>query len=196
MVLACSCVGAIFSCRGSSRKAAGCERSVLHPGRTGVMHRASKLRCAPMILVVPALLVLSALFLAFGLVLPLVRFEKLYFFDETPSLIDIVVSLWGQGSGGLAVLVALFSIIFPVIKLFGIALEATVQARPHGKTSLIARLLPVLGKWSMMDVMLVALVIVAAKTSGMASAFTQPGLWFYATSAIMTGLLQMKLQPR
>lgn len=149
-----------------------------------------------MILVVPALLVLSALFLAFGLVLPLVRFEKLYFFDETPSLIDIVVSLWQQGNGGLAVLVGLFSVVFPVIKLFGIALEATTPAGPGGKGNWIARLLPILGKWSMMDVMLVALVIVAAKTSGMASAFTQPGLWFYAASAIMTGLVQMKLQPR
>ncbi|CAK7257570.1 MULTISPECIES: paraquat-inducible protein A [unclassified Shinella] len=148
-----------------------------------------------MILVVPALLVFSALFLAFGLVLPLVRFEKLYFFDETPSLIDIVVSLWGQGSGGLAVLVALFSIVFPVIKLFAIALEATAPTPPEGKANWLARLLPILGKWSMMDVMLVALVIVAAKTSGMASAFTQPGLWFYAASAIMTGLLQMKLRP-
>ena len=36
----------------------------------------------------------------------------------------------------------------------------------------------------MMDVMLVALVIVAAKTSGVADAFTQPGLWFYAGSAL------------
>jgi paraquat-inducible protein A len=149
-----------------------------------------------MILVVPVLLVSSALCLAFGLVLPLVRFEKLYFFDETPSLIDIVLSLWGQGNGGLAVLVALFSIVFPVVKLLGIALEATARTQPDGQANLLARLLPVLGKWSMMDVMLVALVIVAAKTSGMASAFTQPGLWFYAASAIMTGLLQMKLSPR
>lgn len=147
-----------------------------------------------MILLVPILLVLSALFLAFGLVLPLVRFEKLYFFDETPSLIDIVVSLWGQGSQGLAVLVTLLSIVFPVVKLFAIALEATTPA-PSGSAGWLARLLPILGKWSMMDVMLVALVIVAAKTSGMASAFTQPGLWFYAASAIMTGLLQMKLRP-
>ena len=36
----------------------------------------------------------------------------------------------------------------------------------------------------MMDVLLVALVIFAAKTSGLANAFAQPGLWFYATSAI------------
>lgn len=156
--------------------------------------RAVETAMAFMILVVPALLVFSALFLALGLVLPLVRFEKLYFFNETPSLIDIVVSLWGQGSGGLAVLVGLFSIVFPVIKLFGIALEATAPAQPGGEANWVARLLPILGKWSMMDVMLVALVIVAAKTSGMASAFTQPGLWFYAASAILTGLLQMKLR--
>jgi len=146
-------------------------------------------------MVIPILLVLSALSLAFGLVLPLVRFEKLYFFSETPSLIDIVLSLWEQGSGGLAVLIALFSIAFPVVKLFGIALEATTPATVGaGEVGVLARVLPMLGKWSMMDVMLVALVIVGAKTSGMASAFTQPGLWFYAASAIMTGLLQMKLQ--
>lgn len=148
-----------------------------------------------MILIVPLLLVLSAFFLALGLVLPLVRFEKLYFFDDTPSLIDIVQSLWTQGNGALAILVGLFSVVFPIMKLFGIALEATAPAAADGKASWAARLLPILGKWSMMDVMLVALVIVAAKTSGMASAFTQPGLWFYAASAIMTGLLQMRLRP-
>ena len=149
-----------------------------------------------MILVVPLLLVFSAFFLALGLVLPLVRFEKLYFFDETPSLIDIVLSLWGQDNGALAVLVALFSIVFPIVKLVGITLEATAHAAVGKKAVWMMRLLPILGKWSMMDVMLVALVIVAAKTSGMASAFTQPGLWFYAASAIMTGLLQMTMQPR
>jgi paraquat-inducible protein A len=56
------------------------------------------------------------------------------------------------------------------------------------------RLLGAVSKWSMMDVLLVALVIFAAKTSGLADAFTQPGLWFYATSvataAIATVLLR------
>jgi paraquat-inducible protein A len=47
-----------------------------------------------------------------------------------------------------------------------------------------------MSKWSMMDVLLVALVIVAAKTSGIASAFTQPGLWFYAGSTVAVTLCQ------
>ena len=38
----------------------------------------------------------------------------------------------------------------------------------------------------MLDVVLVALVIFAAKTSGLATASTQPGLWFFAASVILT----------
>lgn len=147
-----------------------------------------------MILFVPLCLVLSVFCLALGLVLPLVRFEKLYFFNETPSLVELILSLWTQGNGALAVLVALFSVLFPLVKLVGIAVEVTAPAG-KGRDSRLARLLPVLGKWSMMDVMLVALVIVAAKTSGMASAFTQPGLWFYAASVVLSGVLQMRLRP-
>ena len=145
-------------------------------------------------LITPLFLVLSAFFLALGLVLPLVRFEKLVFFNETPSLLGIVSSLWDEGNQMLAVIVALFSVVFPLAKLVGMTFEATASA--DGKAAgVVARLLPILGKWSMMDVMLVALVIFAAKTSGMAEAFTQPGLWFYAGSAVLTGLVQMRLRP-
>ncbi len=146
-------------------------------------------------LITPLFLVLSAFFLALGLVLPLVRFEKLVFFNETPSLLGIVSSLWGQDNQMLAIVVALFSIVFPFAKLIGIAFEATVPADDERANGMVSRLMPILGKWSMMDVMLVALVIFAAKTSGMAQAFTQPGLWFYAASAVLTGLLQMRLRP-
>ncbi|HVK90589.1 MAG TPA: paraquat-inducible protein A [Mycoplana sp.] len=148
-----------------------------------------------MALIVPVLLVLSALSLAFGMVLPLVLFEKLYFFSETPSLLGIVASLWLQDDRMLAAVVGLLSVVFPVVKLIGVAFEATTARGEGGHDKLLARLLPLLARWSMMDVMLVALVIVAAKTSGVASAFTQPGLWFYAASAVMTSLLQMRLRP-
>ncbi len=131
------------------------------------------------------LLVAAPLSFALGLTLPLVRFEKLYFFAETPSLFAIVQSLWAQDNAPLAVIVACFSILFPLVKLLAVALEVVGGARD----SRFLRLMPVLAKWSMMDVLLVALVIVAAKTSGFATAFTQPGLWFYAGSTVMVSLL-------
>ncbi len=139
-------------------------------------------------------LVAAPISLALGLILPLVRFERLYFFNETPSLIDIVVSLWQGGDGALAVLVALFSIVFPVLKLLGLALEALAPVSSPEQRGLLRRLVPLLSRWSMMDVLLVALVIVAAKTSGLAEAFTQPGLWFYAASAMLAGILHALLK--
>lgn len=132
----------------------------------------------------PLLLLAAPFFLALGLTLPLVRFEKLYFFEETPSLIAIVTTLWKDGSIALALLVALFSAVFPIAKLMAVMVEAVAKARAGGLHRPVSRWLPLLSKWSMMDVMLVALVIVAAKTSGVADAFTQPGLWFYAGSAL------------
>lgn len=142
-----------------------------------------------MIWVKAALLVTAPLLLALGIVLPLVRFETLYVFSDNPSLLEIVVSLWDEGNPALGVLVALLSIVFPVVKMTGIAAEAIGAGQGSSSQVLLDRLVPVLSRWSMMDVLLVALVIFAAKTSGLAQAFTQPGLWFYAGSSILAGVL-------
>lgn len=143
----------------------------------------------------PVLLVAAPFLLALGLILPLVRFETLYFFNKTPSLIEIVLSLWQGGDGLLAAIVALVSIVLPFLKMVGITAEAMgitaeVTAAGGGTGSLFyRRVVPHLSKWSMMDVLLVAIVIAAAKTTGLADAFTQPGLWCYAASSMISGLL-------
>lgn len=135
-------------------------------------------------LMLAAALVLAPLSFGLGLVLPLIRFETLYFFDQTPSLIEVILSLWRGGDPALAVVVALVSVAFPIVKMLAIAVEAV----GGGGNGLTARLLPHLSRWSLMDVVLVALVIVAAKTGGIAQAFSQPGLWFYAGSAILSAI--------
>ncbi|SOE16262.1 paraquat-inducible protein A [Hoeflea halophila] len=130
-------------------------------------------------------LVLGPLFFGLGIVLPLMRFETLYIFDTSPSLLEIIATLWSGGDPALAVVVGLVSVLFPVVKLMAISAEALGLAR---ETGLVMRLLPHLSRWSLMDVVLVALVIVAAKTGGVAQAFSQPGLWFYAGSALTAAL--------
>ena len=133
-------------------------------------------------LMLAAALVLAPLFFGLGIILPLVRFETLYFFDQSPSLLGVVAALWTGDDPVLAVAVGLVSIAFPVIKLIAISAEALGLEQ---KSGLAMRLLPHLSRWSLMDVVLVALVIVAAKTGGIAEAFSQPGLWFYAGSALI-----------
>jgi paraquat-inducible protein A len=125
----------------------------------------------------PYLLMISAISFGLGITLPLVRFEKLYFFSETPSLLGIVSGLWSDGGIALAIIVALFSILFPIIKM-GLAFQSAI----HG--GIMPAWANMLSKWSMMDVLLVALVVFAAKTSGLATAISQPGIWFYALSVV------------
>ncbi len=130
-------------------------------------------------------LVLAPLFFGLGIVLPLMRFETLYFFDRSPSLLGVIGTLWTGDDPVLAVVVGLVSVVFPVVKLVAISAEAVGLAPGSG---FVMRLLPHLSRWSLMDVVLVALVIVAAKTGGIAQAFSQPGLWFYAGSALMAAI--------
>ncbi|WP_081963975.1 paraquat-inducible protein A [Hoeflea sp. BAL378] len=132
-----------------------------------------------------AALVLASLFFGLGIVLPLVRFETLYFFNQSPSLLGVIAALWMGDDRLLAIVVALVSVAFPVVKLIAIAAEGVGM---EARSGLAAGLLPQLSRWSLMDVVLVALVIVAAKTGGIAQAFSQPGLWFYAGSALAAAL--------
>lgn len=141
----------------------------------------------------------GALSFAAGILLPLLVLEKLYFFSETPSLLQIVAGLWQNDDVLLAVLVAAFSLVFPLAKLFVLFLEAIGQFSRNGQASRAFRHMSMVGRWSMMDVLLVAIVIFAAKTSGFATATTQPGLWFYAyaalASAVSAALIRNSAQP-
>lgn len=131
-----------------------------------------------------ALLLVGASFaFALGITLPLMRFESFYLFSTDASLVEVILSLWSGGDGLLALLVGLVSIVFPLVKLLLVAAEQ-VAKEGAAREGLLDRLVPVLSKWSMMDVLLVAIVIFATKTSGLAQAFTQPGLWFYAGSSL------------
>jgi paraquat-inducible protein A len=140
----------------------------------------------------PAVLLASTVSFGLGISLPLLRFEKLWFFTETPSLIGVVRGLWINGDIALAGIVALFSLAFPLVKFFTL-FEAAFGSRPYPAWA------GVLSKWSMMDVLLVAIIVFAAKTTGLAVAASQPGIWFYglaaAGSAICAELLRRAQRP-
>ena len=134
---------------------------------------------------IPILLFVATFTLALGLTMPLMNVSKLYFFDESPSLLDIIGSLWRSGDWFLALTVLLFSVILPVAKL-GVAQMAAAQVPAASRA--LHRWVGLLSKWSMLDVLLVALVIFGAKTSGLATAIAQPGLWFFTASAILAAV--------
>lgn len=131
----------------------------------------------------PAVLCGASFCFALGITLPLVRIERFFVLTDEPSLITMIASLYRSGEWAIAGLVLLFSVIFPAMKLFLLHAAAFAQA---GENSRVPAWFRALSNWSMLDVVLVALVIFAAKTSGLATAFTQAGLWFFAASVALT----------
>nr|WP_319514055.1 paraquat-inducible protein A [uncultured Cohaesibacter sp.] len=127
----------------------------------------------------PILLAIAAFSFGLGLTLPLVSLDKLLFFTETPSLRTIIAGLWEQDERILALVILAFSVLLPATKI--LLLHIAVY---RGKKSRSLAVLSVVSKWSMMDVLLVALVIFSAKTSGLATASAMPGIWFYGTATL------------
>lgn len=134
-------------------------------------------------LLLALLLPISTFSFALGLTQPLMRFERLYFLEDRPTLIEMISGLWYEGDALLAAIVGLFSVGFPAVKIVLIH----VAVLSGGKSRPLA-LLSAVSKWSMLDVMLVALVLFAAKTSGLAAAAILPGLWFYAAATLSTAV--------
>ncbi|ATU90830.1 paraquat-inducible protein A [Phyllobacterium zundukense] len=134
---------------------------------------------------IPIFLFIATFTLALGLTMPLMNISKLYFFDENPSLLGIIGSLWAGGDWLLTVIVTLFSVILPITKL---AVAHLAAAQVPAAAQVLHRWIGILSKWSMLDVLLVALVIFGAKTSGLATAIAQPGLWFFTASAILSAV--------
>lgn len=144
-------------------------------------------------------LLAASLSFALGITLPVVEVERLFVFSDTPSLAGIVTGLWASGDIGLAVVIGLFSIILPATKLSVLHLALVHTARTGtdaGPRMVLPRWLHALANWSMLDVVLVALVVFAAKTSGLASAAARPGLWFFALSAVLTAVLAKTVDRR
>lgn len=133
--------------------------------------------------ILPLLLFAATLSLGLGLVLPLIRIDRLLLFTDEPSLLAIVSGLWAEGEMLLSAVIALFSIVFPCLKLGLLHVATYAGSDMHNG---VPAWLRALSNWSMLDVVLVALVIFAAKTSGLATALSQSGLWFFAASAVLT----------
>ncbi len=129
------------------------------------------------------LIPVAAFSFSLGLTLPLLSMERLYFLEDRPSLLQVIRGLYEGDEVSIAGLVFLFSVLLPGLKILVLGISAL-----HRPSSKWLRVLSYLGKWSMMDVMLVALVIFAAKTSGLASAQVLPGLWFYAAATLSTAV--------
>lgn len=135
--------------------------------------------------VIPAILVLSAVLLVLGLYLPILRVDRFFLFSRPFSIVDSLVALLETDEYFLFTVIFCFTVIFPVTKLaWAIVLWARIDVHDPRFDRTI-EILDTLGKWSMLDVMLLAVGVASIKLSLVGGAHANPGLYLFCGAIIL-----------
>ena len=115
---------------------------------------------------------------------------------NTSTIFQSVVSLSKQGSWFIAIIVLVASIIIPVLKLvallfldLGKSLSFSRELRYK-----LFKIIEAVGKWSMLDVFLLALMVTILKLKPWMNVTVEPGALFFALVVIFTMLSSQKYQ--
>lgn len=116
------------------------------------------------------------------------------------TIMSGVLEFWEAGAWDIALIIFIASIAVPGIKFMAITLLlVTVQRGSHWarkERSQLYRFVEVIGYWSMLDVIVVALVASLVKFQALADIEPRPGILFFGLVVVFTMLSAMSFDPR
>jgi paraquat-inducible protein A len=136
---------------------------------------------------------LSIVLLAAGLSLPMLTITRLLMFTDTYSVLGGVYQLWQNGHILLFLIVAGFSIVMPFLKI-AVLLRLVLYRGPQSPG--FRRLLHLMheyGRWAMLDVMVVAILIVVVKLGAIASIQIHIGLTVFGLAVLLLMLVTRRV---
>jgi paraquat-inducible protein A len=132
-------------------------------------------------------------------VLPVMETNSLFGFEKD-TILSGVVYLWTSGSWPLALLVFFASITVPLLKLIALAfLLASVQFRSTWRPDQRARLYRIvefIGRWSMLDIYAVTILVALVHLRGLATIIAGPGAAAFGAVVVLTMFAAMSFDPR
>lgn len=131
------------------------------------------------------LLVLTSGLLIAGLVMPVMTITSLVFFSDSFSVLMGVYELWQEGHVLLFLLVGIFSILLPFVKLAILLRILTAGQAVSVSTKKLLHLMHDYGRWAMLDVMVVAVLIVTVKLGAIASVEVHSGLYMFGLAVLL-----------
>lgn len=122
------------------------------------------------------------------------------FGTQRDTILSGVVYLWTSGSWPLAVLVFFASISVPLLKLFALGfLAISVQRRSarrlQARTRLY-RILEFIGRWSMLDIFVVMVLVALVNLQALANVQAGRGALWFGCVVVLTMLASMSFDPR
>ena len=143
---------------------------------------------------IPLLTLLSTGMLTAGLSLPVLTVRKLWE-KNTFSIWTGIENMWASKEYFLAAIIFFFSLIFPITKLAILFVTWFARLKEESRKRLLI-FLGILGKWSMLDVFVTAIMMVWLKLGALADAEAEEGIYYFAVSillAMAVTSLQLKL---
>ena len=169
--------------------AAACPRcgARLHERKPFSLMRTWLFLVAAMILYIPAN------------VLPIMETESI-FDSQSDTIMSGVVFLWTTGSWALAVIVFVASIMVPLLKMLAqltllIAVHRGVRKHCYDLTRLY-RLLELIGRWSMLDIYVLAVLVTLVQLRVFATVTPASGALAFGGVVVLTMLATISFDPR
>jgi paraquat-inducible protein A len=144
-------------------------------------HLAAALSLCALILFVPAIL------------LPMMRVETLGHVHEA-SIVGGVSHMLAHGQVFIGLVILVFSLVVPPLKLLALLLVSTRLLRAAGRAQLY-RWVELLGRWGMLDVLVVAVLVTFVKLGDTVQVQPGPGLFLFAACVLVSLLASVCLHP-
>lgn len=142
------------------------------------------------------LLSVAFLFFTFGVFSPLMTVKTWFIFTHTFSLPTGLMQFFQAKQYVLFVLVTTFSLVVPLAKIILVAFAANTSCRTPSAHVSMLHWVALCGKWAMMDVFIVAILVVVGKIRGFAEVELHSGLYAFAASVILIHLVTCRLDTR
>ena len=136
------------------------------------------------------LLLIAFVCLLLGIYLPSLTVEALPLFEDRVSILDGAIILWDDDQYLLFVVIVVFSMVFPLLKILLGLWAWRLADLAHRSPLRLIRRIEQLGKWSMLDVFVIAMVVAALNISIVSDVWIHEGLYLF-TAAVVISMIAM-----
>lgn len=129
-----------------------------------------------------------------------IMYTRSLFGSQDDTIMSGVLFLWQSGSWYLALVVFVASILVPLAKIIGLALllvsvQLGSQWRPLERARLY-RLVESVGRWSMLDIFVVALLVTVVQLTALAAVRAGPAALAFGAVVVLTMIAAQSFDPR
>ncbi len=132
------------------------------------------------------MLIIALLLFILGINIPLIKTTKFYFIKENYSLIDVLENLKNKNEILLYWVMLVFTFVVPLLKMAGLSFQIYFTQGGTSKN----RIISLLSKWAMVDVLVLAVLISCMKSgNGLVEMTSSNGLVYFTSSVVITLLI-------